>query len=332
MIVRFRRGCACDQRLQQFAQRRVRRRHKEAHAGFAQLHQFHRVEKRRADQRDLRAPAARQHRDDRAAFGEPQFAARTERIRLDRDFVGERMADVSRRDARLFHQRDFERKHAQHVIDGLHDLLDAPAAPRPDRRTHEMHGRNARVAQRMFEPEIEIGRIDADEHRRRLGQQLPLQLVADAENLGNVLERLDIAAHGQLVHRPVGVEAGGRHARAADAAIVRRGGQPLLEPAEQRRREQVAGRLARDHRDAQGDWVTASFRRRSADDAALRRRDEIGKRRDGRVAVAACRRQFAQLRPWLLRATSRSCRRRDRPRATPKSPRRKSRAGAGLRR
>ena len=115
---------------------------------------------------DLRAPAARQHRDDRAAFGEPEFAARAGVSRLERDFVGERMADIGRRDARLFHQRGFEREHAQHVIDGLRDLLDAPAAPRPDRRATKCTVGMPALAQRLLEPEVEVGRVDADEHRR----------------------------------------------------------------------------------------------------------------------------------------------------------------------
>ena len=109
-----------------------------------------------------------------------------------------------------------------------------------------------RIAQRMLESEIEIGRIHADEHRRRFRQQLALQFLADAEDLWNMPQCFDIAAHRQLLHRPVGVEPRGDHARAADPIILGTGGQTAREAVEQRRRQQVAGRLACHHRDAQG--------------------------------------------------------------------------------
>lgn len=102
----------------------------------------------------------------------------------------------------------------------------------------------------MLEPEVEVGRVDAHEHRGRLGQQLALQVVANTQDFGNVPQRFDIAAHGQLFHWPVRVETRGDHARAADSVIVRGGGQAAREAVQQRRRQQVAGRLAGHHRDA----------------------------------------------------------------------------------
>ena len=48
----------------------------------------------------------------------------------------------------------------------LLDGLDAPGPPGPDCRADVVHGADARLAQRLFEPEIEIRRVDADENIR----------------------------------------------------------------------------------------------------------------------------------------------------------------------
>ena len=80
-----------------------------------------------------------------------------------------------------------------------------------------------RALQRRFEVQVEIGRIDADEDVGRLAQQALAQLVADADDLAVVAQHLDVAAHGQLLVRPPGLEAvrapsAGRRCRRAAAA------------------------------------------------------------------------------------------------------------------
>ena len=65
----------------------------------------------------------------------------------------------------------FKRKHHQHVRHRALDFFDATTSPRPDRWADEMHRRDTGLLQIGFKSEIEIWRIDTDEHRRALGDQ-----------------------------------------------------------------------------------------------------------------------------------------------------------------
>lgn len=145
-----------------------------------------------------------------------------------------------------------EREQAEDVVDRARDRLDTPGAPRPDRRADEVHHRHARAPHGDLDVEIEIGGVHADEGHRRIGQQVLLQFAPDGENLAQLAEHLDITVDRQLVHRPVRCEALLRHARAADALVGDIPRQPRMQPLEQQRGQQVAGRLAGCHADAAG--------------------------------------------------------------------------------
>ena len=115
--------------------------------------------------RHLAAPAARQH-------GEHAACRRADRARaaasalstLERNHVGERMADELRVDAVLRVELRLERQHAEHEVDGLADRRDARLPPRPDLRAHVLHGLVCRRASAPPRRAIEVLRVDADEH------------------------------------------------------------------------------------------------------------------------------------------------------------------------
>jgi hypothetical protein len=144
-------------------------------------------------------------------------------------------------------QRWLEGEQAQHMVGAAGDRLDPARTPGPDRRTDEVDRLDAGRPQARLEAQVEVGRVDADEGVRSCGQQAIAKRVADAFDLAVVAQHLDIAAYGQLVVRPPGLEALSRHARAADADQARV--RPALpHPAEQQSGEQVAGSLASDQR------------------------------------------------------------------------------------
>ena len=122
------------------------------------------------------------------------------------------------------------------------------AAPGPDRRADEVDRLHARRFQLGLDAEVEVGRVDADEGIGLVGEQALDQAVPDREDLAEMAEHLEVAAHRELVVRPPGDEAALGHARAADAF----GDEPRParpQAGEQRAGEQVARSLARDHRE-----------------------------------------------------------------------------------
>ena len=130
------------------------------------------------------------------------------------------------------------------------DLLDALAAPGPDRRADEMDHRASLPAPRgpqpQFEVEVEVRSVDADESRRWFGQQSPREIPTDARDLDVVPQHLDVAPHRELVDRPVAAKALRGHPRPADPE-GREARKASTERREQRRGEQVPGCFARDH-------------------------------------------------------------------------------------
>ena len=230
-------------RLDHVAQPRDHR-HDEARAGPRPGDLARGAEEARRDVLDLRAAAARQHRDQRLVVADLERGARLGPRRLDRDLVGDRMADVDRVDAVLGVDLGLERKDAEHQVGGLLDLLDPLAAPGPDRRADEVHRLHAGGAQLDLEVEVEVGRVDADEGVGLVLHQPLGQLVADADDLAEVAEHLDVAAHRELVVRPPGLKAllghprarrcprppGPASARAGPRAAGRRGRRPTPRP------------------------------------------------------------------------------------------------------
>ena len=138
--------------------------------------------------------------------------------RLERDHVGERVADVGRGDAVLGVDRRLERERCT-APGRRRCLIFSTRLP----RQAQIDGLTKctvltpRGAQPGLEVEVEVGRIDADEDVGLVAQQPLGELVADADDLAVVAQHLDVAAHRELVVRPPGLEAARGHPRPADA-------------------------------------------------------------------------------------------------------------------
>ena len=159
------------------------------------------------------------------------------------------MADIAHRHAGGLIERLLERIHHQDAVDRARNAPHAPAAPGPDRGAHIVDGGDAGVLELAFEPEVEIGRIDADEEIRPVAQHAFGELAPDAHDLAVVAQRLGIAAHRELLHREMRLEALGRHARPADAREL--DPRPArLQRRDQMGGQQVAGGFAGHHADA----------------------------------------------------------------------------------
>jgi hypothetical protein len=203
----------------------------------------------------FRLAAARQQGHDARIDRNRQPLAGGEALWLGRNLVGEGMADIAHRHAGLLVDRRLEREQAEHARHAARDALDAATAPGPDRRAHVVDGGHTGIAQLALQPQVEIGRIDADEGGRLVPEQAVEQAATDAGQVAVVLEHLEIAAHGQFLGRPPGVEAGRLHARPADADEVDIGPR-IAQRLDQVRSQLVARRFAGDHghRDAGGHY------------------------------------------------------------------------------
>ena len=84
-----------------------------------------------------------------------QRRAGSRHVRLQRNHFGQRMADIGRRHTGAAVDRSSNGKITSMCETARCDLLDAAAAPGPDLRTDEMHGRNAGALQLLFQPEVE---------------------------------------------------------------------------------------------------------------------------------------------------------------------------------
>ncbi|CFP62139.1 Uncharacterised protein [Bordetella pertussis] len=113
-----------------------------------------------------------------------------------------------------------------------------------------MHGGGTGLAQLVLQAQVEIRRVDAHEHRRRLGQQAPLDVAVGRQQAGNPLERIDVAEHRERMHGVPGLEAARRHLGPAYAGAVH-AGCPGLQAGDDAPGQQVARRLAGDHAYAQ---------------------------------------------------------------------------------
>jgi hypothetical protein len=109
--------------------------------------------------------------------------------------------------------------------------------------------RDARVLELALQAEVEVGGVDADEDVGPLGEQRLRHAAADRHDLAVVPQHFGVAAHRELVHRVVRLEAERFHARAADAGEQRRLA-ARLQGGDERRGQLVAGRLAGHHGDA----------------------------------------------------------------------------------
>jgi len=112
-----------------------------------------------------------------------------------------------------------------------------------------MHRRDARALELRLEPQVEVGRVDADEEVRALADELRGEARADAQQLRQAAHRLDVAAHRELLHRHERAGARRDHPGAGDAVELG-AGEPLAHRAHERRPEHVARCLAGDDGDA----------------------------------------------------------------------------------
>mgnify|MGYP003694605919 CR=1 FL=1 len=96
------------------------------------------------------------------------------------------------------------------------DRADPLAAPCPYGRTHEMHGAHAMPLEVALEPEIEIRRVDPDEHRDRHIEQPPSERAAQSPQLRNAGHHLGKAADRERFERRPDFAAGRLHFRPGD--------------------------------------------------------------------------------------------------------------------
>ena len=151
---------------------------------------------------------------------EAEREARGQRRRVERDAIGERMADEDRAHRVRVVEAAFERQDAEHEVDRLADRPHASLAPRPDLRAHVLHGRDALRLELPRDAQVEFGRVDADEHVGPLADQAGDQVATQAQQPRQVPEDLGEPHHRELVGRVPGLATGIDHARARDAVAT----------------------------------------------------------------------------------------------------------------
>ena len=136
---------------------------------------------------------------DRGGFRiEAQPFTRGPWVTVSGDLVGQRVAYVVGRYAVSFVERGFEGKQAQHPVDGPCDLVHAPLAPCPDRRADVVRRADACAPQLDLQAQVEIGRVDADEHVRRIFAQASQQAAPQLHQAGQVGQHFEQSHDGQL--------------------------------------------------------------------------------------------------------------------------------------
>ncbi|MNZ87288.1 hypothetical protein D3C78_1061400 [compost metagenome] len=203
------------------------------------------IEEQCAQLADLPTATARHQGDHRGILWQAQLLARGGPISLQRDGIGQRVADETHRYGVLFVEACFEGEQSQHQIAGIANLQHAFLPPGPDRRADVMHGADAGATQLQLDAKIEVRRIDTDEHIGTRVDQGTDQFLAPTQQLRQTAENLDQPHHRQALHGEIGIEPFRLHPRAANAdeADV---GVPRLERLHQAGTEDVPGRLAGD--------------------------------------------------------------------------------------
>ena len=238
---------------------RCRDRCHEAHAGPRIEDCFRRFGKDLPKSFNLATAAARHDRDDLLRL-DTQLRTRSRHVDDFGRLVCAWMAHEHRLDIVLRVQRRLEGKDAEHQVRRFANGLDATRPPRPDRRTDEMRGLYAGLAKLLFQPEIEVRRVDTDNDvRRRLGPA-PRQVPTQPQQAWNMGQRFDQAHDGQGLGRLPALAACLDHRRTGNAleACI---GTARPDGPDQARAEDVTGCLASDEPD--------SHRRLSARQAAL---------------------------------------------------------------
>ena len=144
-----------------------------------------RVGKGRAQALDFSGPAARHHRD-YFARADAKRGANAGRVDSLRRFAGFWVTDEYGIDAQRLVKRRLERQDAQYGVRGPGDLFATTRTPGPDRRANVVCCAHAGFAQCLFETEIEVGRIDADEDIGRRGFPAAHEITAQAQQARDV--------------------------------------------------------------------------------------------------------------------------------------------------
>src|SRR3569833_908086 len=139
-----------------------------------------------------------------------------------------------------------ERKAHQHVRHRLPDAMNPFGSPCPDRRADEMHSGDAGLLELRFQREIEVRRVDADEHARPFVQEITRDARTDPQQFRQMTQYLDIAVDRQFLARVDRLDAGLDHARAGDAGSLQIWA-ALLQRGNEVRPQEIAGRFTGDH-------------------------------------------------------------------------------------
>ncbi len=210
---------------------------------------------------ELGRPASGQEREHGLRQAELELLARLASRRCGRGVLRQRVPDEGDRDSGRLVDRRFEREQRENPVDGAPDLCHSLASPRPHRRTDEVHGARTVALQLALEREIEIGRVDADEHRHAFGKQSARQRATDGEDLGQPGEDLRDAAHGERLERVPCLAPGLLHFRSRDADETSTR-YPRTYRLDQHRRQRISRRLACDDSDRDGTGVRGVTHRR----------------------------------------------------------------------
>ena len=134
---------------------------------------------------------------------------------------------------------------------------------------------DTRLTQRTLEPEVEVGRINANEDLRAPLQQSVAQLSSHRAKPRIFANDLGVATHGQRLAVPPGIEALSDHRRPANPLGLqqRRIAEFMSKTPEHRCSKQIAGGLAGNHPEAECSGLA-----RSHDQGALCARSAISGR------------------------------------------------------
>jgi hypothetical protein len=146
-----------------------------------------------------------------------------------------------------------------------------------------VHGAHAALLQPALDAQVEVGRVDADEHVRLPFQRTLAERRAQLQQARQVAQHFGQAHHRQLAGIVPGLAAGAAHGVAADAGEfgIR---EARLQFAHQARTEQVAGGFTGHQRDPQRALAEHPLRRNAAGHRGQRNHGGAGRRLAGRAA------------------------------------------------
>src|SRR5439155_25817396 len=127
---------------------------------------------------------------------------------------------------------------------------DPSAPPRPHRRAYEMDRAHAVALEFALERQVEVGRVDTDEHRNAFREKPARKRAPYSENFRQAADDLGKPADGERFERMPRLAAGRLHFRSGDAdeARFRNAG---ADGFDQHRRERVARSLSGDDTDGE---------------------------------------------------------------------------------